>query len=72
MFVKHPARLTKDELVDIVGRIQGILYLNVDTGEWDPDKEIMGSDCVELVADTLLAFDLVPRPPGRKDWRPPR
>lgn len=71
MFIKDPSSLTKKDLVEIVSIIQQILYFNATTGSWDLDKDVLGSDCVEMVADTLLAFGLVPVE-SMKDWEPPR
>ena len=54
--------LTKEELCEIVQRMQELLYLDNDDGEeyfWNPDKE-WDVDFLENIADTLQSYELVP------------
>jgi hypothetical protein len=53
-----PMGLTKEELADLVGRLQGILWAGED-GKPDDDKE-WECDTIEHVADALSDFGMKP------------
>ncbi len=53
--------LTKEELCDIVRRVQQLLYLDNDTENyfWNPEKE-WSVDLLEYIAECLGASELIP------------
>jgi hypothetical protein len=60
--MKMAAELSREQLTDIVGRIQGLLYLDLDAAGnevWDPDKP-WDPDTLDGIAQTLAGYDLVP------------
>jgi hypothetical protein len=69
--MKTTAELTREQLTDIVGRIQGQLYLDLDAAGnevWDPGKP-WEPDTLDGIAQTLA----LSRPaPGRRPGGPPR
>jgi hypothetical protein len=68
--MKTTAELTREQLTDIVERIQGLLYLDLDAAGnevWDPDKP-WDPDTLDGIAQTLAEYGLVPdgkAPAGR-------
>jgi hypothetical protein len=55
--------LNHDELVDLVHRIQRLLYLDVDDQGhtvWNPDKRWDGADVCDQLAEGLAELGLVP------------
>jgi hypothetical protein len=60
--MKTAAELTREQLTDIVGRIQGLFYLDLDAAGnevWDPDKP-WDPDTLDDIAQTLAEYGLVP------------
>jgi hypothetical protein len=60
--MKTTAELTREQLTDIVERIQGLLYLDLDAAGnevWDPDKP-WDPDTLDAIAQTLAEYGLVP------------
>lgn len=63
---KDPKDLRRDEAVDIIRRIQAILWLDLDeVGDyWNPDKDWSpGSDFLDMVAEQLIRAGLRPDSP---------
>jgi hypothetical protein len=61
-----PATLNKEQLVDIVQRIQHTMYTTEDDDckpVWDPDFE-WDSEIIELVAGVLDEYKLIPKKIG--------
>jgi hypothetical protein len=64
--MKTTAELTREQLTNIVGRIQGLLYLDLDAAGnevWDPDKP-WDPDTLDGIAQTLAEYGLVPASAG--------
>lgn len=58
-----PAELSRDTLVEIVSKIQGRLYLDLDehgTESWNPGKEWSCCDVCQDIQDMLHGHGLVP------------
>jgi hypothetical protein len=54
--------LSREEAVNIVGRIVDAMYLDLDQAgdHYDPEKPIEGADFIDTVATILSSYDLVP------------
>lgn len=72
IWVRDPKSLSKADLADVVSRLQVLMY-GEDDGEgflvWNEDKEVTGSDLVEMTAQILHEFDLAPTHKPR-EWVP--
>src|SRR5262245_32626105 len=64
--MKTASELTREQLTDIVGRIRGLLYLDLDAAgkeTWNPEKS-WDPDTLEGIAQVLTEYDLVPASAG--------
>jgi hypothetical protein len=64
--MKTTAELTREQLTDIVGRIQRLLYLDLDVAGnevWDPDRP-WDPDTLNGIAQILAEYGLVPAGAG--------
>lgn len=70
--VKSPSKLSRKELVAIVGTLQAVLYQDgpEDGFLWNPDKELRCADLINDLNDLMSHVDLFPMPVGPKDWSP--
>jgi hypothetical protein len=71
--MKTTAELTREQLTDIVGRIQGLLYLDLDPAGnevWDPDKP-WEPDTLDDIAQTMAEYGLAPASPLPASGRSP-
>jgi hypothetical protein len=71
--MKTTAELTREQLTDIVGRIQGLLYLDLDPAGnevWDPDRP-WDPDTLDDIAQTMAEYGLVPASPLPASGRSP-
>src|SRR5437867_3306840 len=67
--MKTARELTPEELVSIVGQIQGMLYLDLESGGrefWNPKKD-WSADTLDYIARTLADHGLVPTEPAGHD-----
>jgi hypothetical protein len=58
--MRHPDKIPRHGLLDIVLQIREMMYWDPDAADWDHDKEVNGGDLVDLVADLFETYNLVP------------
>ena len=60
--IRDPATLNTSELVDFVGRVQALFYLDIlgDREFWNPDKEWDGADLLGELALVMDKWGLIP------------
>lgn len=66
--MRNVSDLSREELENIVGNVQAILWLDVDraSDNWDPDKS-WDSETIEYVADALIRHGLRPAEGDQSD-----
>ena len=54
--------LSREEAVQIVGRIVDAMYLDLDQagGHYNPERSVEGADFIDAVATILSSYGLVP------------
>lgn len=72
MWIRDPKSVSKADLVKVIERLQVLMYGEDDAQGflvWNLDKEVNGSDLVELTGRILAEFDLAPVH-GPREWIP--